>query len=243
VNNFFAALQFLTCWPWPKCRERFPEELGRSAVFFPVVGLILGGILVALNLLLRPLAGGAIASVLLVAFMALSTRGLHLDGLSDTFDGLGAGGDKEHILDVMDDSHIGVFGTIAIILVLLLKVRAVESLDESRWQGFVIAPVLSRWAMVLLAYHAAAARQGLGALMIAHLETRHVAGATLISVVVVAAAAQSFGLVMLIAVAALAMGMKFYFHRRLDGITGDICGAAEELSETSVLVLCACGLR
>jgi adenosylcobinamide-GDP ribazoletransferase len=97
--------------------------------------------------------------------------------------------------------------------------------------------------MVLLAYHAAAARQGLGALMIAHLEGRHVAGATLVAVIMGAATAQSFGLVMLIAVAALAMGMKFYFHRRLDGITGDICGAAEELSETSVLVLCACGLR
>ena len=243
MNGFLAALQFLTCWPWPKCRERVPEELGRSAVFFPLIGLLLGAALVLTDRLIRPFTGSSISSVLIVAAMTIATRALHLDGLSDTFDGLGAGGDREHMLDVMDDSHIGVFGTVALVLVILLKVGAIDSLDENRWRALIVAPVLGRWAMVLLAYRAAAPRQGLGSLLIAHLEGRHLAGATLVTLMVLAAAAQLFGIATMIAVALLTLAVRLYFHRRLGGITGDICGATGELSETSVLLLCAYGLK
>ena len=97
--------------------------------------------------------------------------------------------------------------------------------------------------MVLLAYRATAARDGLGALMVAQLDARHLAAATSISAIVVAATAPVFGLLVMGAVALLTIALKSYFHRRLGGITGDICGATEELCETSVLVLCACGLR
>jgi adenosylcobinamide-GDP ribazoletransferase len=80
----------------------------------------------------------------------LLTRGLHLDGLGDTFDGLGAGGDRERMLRIMDDSHTGAFGLIAIVLLLFSKIHAIESMDNERWRALLAAPILGRWAMVLL---------------------------------------------------------------------------------------------
>ena len=65
--------------------------MGRAAIFFPVIGVVLGLVLVLANVLLEPFARPGLSSVALVAVLALLTRGLHLDGLGDTFDGLGAG--------------------------------------------------------------------------------------------------------------------------------------------------------
>jgi adenosylcobinamide-GDP ribazoletransferase len=86
VSRFFAALQFLTLFPWPRRADRSADELGPAAIFFPVIGFLLGLILVLVNMLLEPFASPALSSVALVAILALLTRGLHLDGVGDTFD-------------------------------------------------------------------------------------------------------------------------------------------------------------
>ena len=104
--------------------EHATADVGRSAAFFPVIGFLLGSILVLVNFLLEPFASAGLLSVILVTLLAFMTRGLHLDGVGDTFDGLGAGGDRDRILSVMDDSHTGVFGLVAIVSVLLLKIHA-----------------------------------------------------------------------------------------------------------------------
>ena len=67
---------------------------------------MLGSILVLVNFLLDPFASAGLLSVILVSLLTLATGGLHLDGVGDTFDGLGAGGDRDRVLSVMDDSHI-----------------------------------------------------------------------------------------------------------------------------------------
>lgn len=243
MNCFFAALQFLTLFPWPRRVERSADEVGPSAIFFPVVGFLLGLILVLANSLLAPYASAGLSSVALVAILALLTRGLHLDGLGDTFDGLGAGGDRERMLRIMDDSHTGAFGLIAIVLALFFKIHAIESIDADRWRALVAAPVLGRWAMVLLGYRSQAAKPGLGSTLIDHLETKHVVFATFITLLLAAAILHGAGIAMMIWVAIFALASKKYFHRRLGGVTGDIFGAVGELSETSVLVILALGAR
>jgi adenosylcobinamide-GDP ribazoletransferase len=219
--------------------QHSPNEVGRSAIFFPVVGLILGLILVLVNFLLLAFASAGLLSVILVTLLAFMTRGLHLDGLGDTFDGLGAGGDRERVLSVMDDSHIGVFGLIAIVLVLFSKIHALESMDVDRWRALLVAPILGRWAMVLLAYRSTAARAGLGSDLIDHLLTNHFVLATLLTLLLVAAIFRGNGVVMMAWVAVFTIVSKSYFHRRLDGVTGDVFGAVGELSETSVMVFLA----
>ena len=191
------------------------------------------------NWLLRPFATAGLLSVVLVAVLAFLTRGLHLDGLADTFDGLGAGGDRERILRVMDDSRTGAFGLIAVVLVIFFKVHAVETISDDRWRALLSAPVLSRWAMVLLARGSKAAKQGLGSVWIGHIEPNHFLFATVAALVLVAAIQQIVGVIMMIWVAIFTLGWKRYFDRRLGGVTGDTFGAVGELSETSVLFLLA----
>ena len=191
------------------------------------------------NFLLLAFASAGLLSVILVTLLAFMTRGLHLDGLGDTFDGLGAGGDRERVLSVMDDSHIGVFGLIAIVLVLFSKIHALESMDVDRWRALLVAPILGRWAMVLLAYRSTAAKAGLGSNLIDHLQTQHFLLATLLTLLLVAAIFRGNGVVMMAWVAVFTIVSKSYFHRRLDGVTGDVFGAVGELSETSVMVLLA----
>jgi adenosylcobinamide-GDP ribazoletransferase len=214
-------------------------DVGRSAIFFPVIGLILGSILVAVNFVLAPFASAALLSVILVSLLAFLTRGLHLDGVGDTFDGLGAGGDRGRILSVMDDSHTGVFGLTAVVLVLLLKIHALESIDADRGRTLLVALILGRWAMLLLAYRSKAAKDGLGSRLIEQLKTKYFLIATLLTLVLVTAIWSRNGIMMMAWVAIFTTGSKIYFHRRLGGVTGDTCGAVGELSETSVMVLLA----
>jgi adenosylcobinamide-GDP ribazoletransferase len=239
VNAFFAAVQFLTLFPRPWWMQHSTSEVGRSAIFYPVVGLILGLILVLVNFLLLPFASAGLLSVILITLLAFMTRGLHLDGVGDTFDGLGAGGDRDRVLSIMDDSHTGVFGLIAIVLVLFFKIHAIESIDVDRWRALLVAPILGRWAMVLLAYRSKAAKAGLGSNLIEHLQTKHFLLATLVTLLLVAAIWRRNGIVMMAWVAVFTIASKNYFHRRLGGVTGDIFGAVGELSETSVMVLLA----
>jgi adenosylcobinamide-GDP ribazoletransferase len=243
VSSFFAALQFLTLFPWPRRPLRPAEELGQATIFFPVIGLLLGLTLMAVNLLVAPFANSALSSVLLVATLALLTRGFHLDGLGDTFDGLGSGGDRDRMLRIMDDSHTGAFGLIAIVLVLFFKIHAIESMDDERWRALLAAPVLGRWSLVVLAYRSQAAKPGLGSTLIGHLETKQVVFATFITLVLAAAILRGLGVVLMIWIAVFSIASKNYFHRRLGGVTGDTFGAVGELSETSVLAFLALGRR
>jgi adenosylcobinamide-GDP ribazoletransferase len=243
MNAAVAALQFLTLFPWPKRVEYSADELGRASVFFPAIGFLLGSILVAVNFFLEPFSNTTLSSVLLVALLALLTGGLHLDGLGDTFDGLGAGTDRERALRIMDDSHSGAYGLIAIVLVLFLKIHAIEGIGVDRSRALLAAPLLGRWAMVLLGYRSRAAKAGLGSTFMEHLSTKHFFLATFITLVLVAAILHGAGVAVMLWVAILTLASKNYFHRRLGGVTGDTFGAVGELSETSVLVFLALGAR
>jgi len=236
VKSFLAALQFLTIFPWPRRAVRSALEIADGAAYFPLIGLLLGAVLVGVDVLLEPFVPAAFLSIVLVAALAWLTRGFHLDGLADTFDGLGSGGARERVLAIMDDPHAGVFGVLAVVWVVLFKVRAIELMDAERWRALLIAPVLGRWAMVFLGYRAEAAKSGLGAALIAHMSGKHFWFATGLSLLVVGSFLQIAGIAIMLGVAVFTVICNRYFHRRLGGLTGDIFGAVGELSETSVLV-------
>ncbi|HEX5605491.1 MAG TPA: adenosylcobinamide-GDP ribazoletransferase [Candidatus Binatia bacterium] len=241
MSSFFAALRFLTIFPGPV--RLAAADWRHAAIFFPVIGLLLGMILVLVDFPLRLLASPGLCGALLVSILAFLTGGLHLDGLSDTFDGLGAGGDRERMLTVMDDSHVGALGMIAVLLVLILKIEAIQSTDTDRWRVLLAAPILSRWAMVLLGYRSLAAKPGLGSSLIDQLETKHVVLASLVSVILVIAILRIAGIALLLLTVLFTWLMRTYFHRRLGGIPGDVFGAVSELTETFALVFLALGAR
>lgn len=233
-----TALGFLTALPVPR-RMVTPATLGRSLIFFPFVGLLVGLLLYGLDLALaRALPGGVRAALLLVALVAL-TRGLHLDGLMDCCDGLFGGFTQERRLEIMRDSRVGAFGVLGAVVFLLLRFSGIVALDGG-WclVGLVLPPLMGRWAMTvaIVAYPYGRA-EGMGA------DFKRAAGwwqaglATLSAAALGAALWWPWGAAALIpAVLMLTLVARFILGR-IGGMTGDCYGAINELVEGALLLI------
>jgi adenosylcobinamide-GDP ribazoletransferase len=240
VKALVAAFAFLTRLPVWRGPLR-DVDLGRSVGFFPLVGLVLGFMLAGLA---AALAGGMapwLAAVLLAVLLAALTGGLHLDGFADVFDALGGGrGDRARMLEIMRDSRIGAHGAAALTLLLIAKVAALAQIAERRDLLALLAfGTIARWLAALLVVLFPYVRaEGLGRAFNGEAGRTQVAIATGIAVVVVAMLGTSLILPALGATAAV-LAFAFWLHRRLGGLTGDVYGAAIELGEVVMLVLCS----
>jgi adenosylcobinamide-GDP ribazoletransferase len=233
------ALTFLTKLPWPWRGPADSAALARSMFWFPWVGALLGlGFWGAWTGLHRVFPAPAAAALLLV-LTVWATGGLHLDGLADTADGLGGGRTPAEALRLMKDSRVGTFGVLSLILALLLKFSLFLSLatHAGGTKALVLYPVVSRWAMVLLAYLSPYARPegGLGQAMTLGVSPRILAGASLSAAALALLILGAPGLALLGAAGALVWLGSLYFQKRLGGITGDVLGAANEVLEVLVL--------
>lgn len=241
------ALTFLSILPWPRLGPAGPPELARSLFWFPWVGGLLGlGFWGAWLGLLRLFPAPA-AAALLLSLTVLLTRGLHLDGLADTVDGLGGGQDPETRLKIMKDSHLGAFGAVSLILVLLVKFTLLMAVAEKGpAEAVLLFPIISRWGMVLLAYLSPYARAegGLGQAMTEEVRGSAVLGATVSALGLALLVSGLDGLVLLALGGAAVWLLSRYFQRKLGGITGDVLGAANEVLEVLALggaLLCGGG--
>ena len=129
MRKFFVALQFLTIFPL-KIRDIEEQELGQSLVYFPVVGAIIGLISVFSLFIFSSILPSSTTNVLILIILMFITGAIHLDGFADTCDGFYAGKDKENILQIMRDSHIGVMGVMGLIGILLLKFTLLENISS-----------------------------------------------------------------------------------------------------------------
>ncbi|MBM4275464.1 MAG: adenosylcobinamide-GDP ribazoletransferase [Deltaproteobacteria bacterium] len=236
--TFPLALTFLTIIPWPRQGLAGSGDLARSMFWFPWVGALLGLIYWGAWAGLGRIFPAPAAAALLLALTVISTRGLHLDGLADTVDGLGGGRDHEARLRIMKDSALGAFGAASLILALLVKYAFFLSLGAGgAGRIFFFFPVVSRWGMVLLAYLSPYARKegGLGQAMTLGVTGPVVWGATLGAGAMALLAAGPAGVVLMAAAGGVVLLMKFYFAQKLGGITGDVLGAANEVLEILAL--------
>jgi len=242
LRPFLLALQFLTRIPAPVWFEPRPEEWGWSVFYFPIVGLAIGLLLVALNAVLSG-ADPGVAAALLLAVWALTTGGLHLDGLADAADAwIGGFGDREKTLDIMRDPRSGPIAVMVMTLTLIAKFAALQALLT---QGAVVAalwlsPVLGRSAIVLMLITTPYVRpQGVGVAHALYLPRR--AGIILLLVVfAVTLAVLREGAVVLAVLLGLGfLGLRRLLRARLGGTTGDTLGATCELAETVTLLALA----
>jgi len=236
--TFPLALTFLTVFPWPWSGEASPKDLGRSLFWYPWVGALLGLIYWGAGALLVRFILPPAAAALLLVLTVFMTRGLHLDGLADTADGLEGGRTPEARLTIMKDSRLGAFGAVSLVLVLLLKfafLQAVLSLAQMRI--LVLFPLVGRWGLVLLAGLAPYARPGggLGQAITEGVTLPLIAGATASALVFSLLAGGYQGIVILALAGLVVWGLSWYFRRKLHGITGDVYGAVNEILETLVL--------
>jgi adenosylcobinamide-GDP ribazoletransferase len=222
----------------------------------PTVGLVLGALAVGAGWLGERAAGPLVGAVLAVTVLAVLTRGLHLDGLADTADGLGPLRGRDRALEVMRAGDVGPFGVVTLVLVLLLQVACLAQLltVDGGWLALPVATVAGRVAMARtgLPGTAIAAGSSLGAAVAGTVSRRWLAGTVPVVAIAVAAAAVLTGqgaarAVQLLAAGALGLlASEELFSRarkRLGGVNGDVMGAMGEVTATVSLLTAAVMVR
>jgi adenosylcobinamide-GDP ribazoletransferase len=221
----------------------------------PLAGLVVGAGAAAAGLVLLLLGAGALlAAVASAAVPALLTRGLHLDGLADTADGLGSGKPAEDALRIMKQSDIGPFGVITLVLVLFAQVAALAETYADSWLrgalAAVVAGTVARLALTLAARSGvpAARPEGLGAAVAGVVPVRGAAGVALAVTGLAAASGALLGadgvvrtaLAVLVALGAAELLLR-HCTRRFGGVTGDVFGGLAETAATAALVVLSLG--
>ena len=237
--GFWIAWQFLTIIPSPFKQEFDAKELGRSAVYFPLVGAALGVILVGLDYGSGKVLPLALVNALLIAAMAVLSGATHLDGFIDVCDGLAVGRTAAQRWQIMSDANVGSFGVVGACCLFLVKYLALAAVpNQYRWQALILMPTLSRWAMVysLFAF-ASAKREGIGWMFRQQVRWQNTLVATLIAVVASVILMRVQGLALMFGVWLLVLGLASYLARIFAGLTGDTYGAINEVTEVLVLIL------
>ncbi len=238
IKRFLLALQFLTTIP-VKFRTVQEKEMQESAIYFPLVGLFLGLILVVTDYLLSFINFTLIlVSVILIILLIILTGGLHLDGLADTFDAFLSRKNKEETLRIMQDSHIGTMGGLAIISIILLKIALLYSIGVLlRPLALVLMCILSRWSLVLAMFLFNYARQeGKAKVFIQGMNLKIFILATIIALVSALVIWKIKGLMIMIIVALVTYLTGKVISNKIGGITGDILGAMNEIAEVVILL-------
>lgn len=240
-RSLLLAVQFLTSIPVPAMAVVEDREIGRSLLWYPLVGLIVGLALAALGWLLVGVPQMLRAALVLAAWVAI-TGALHLDGLGDSADAwMGGLGSRERTLAIMKDPYSGPGAVVVLVMLLLIKFAALATvLAAGDWSLLLLAPVLGRVALPLLFLSTPYVRPGgLGSALARHLPRRAGIAVVSVSVLCVVVAMGKAGVVSVAVAATVFLFLRSIMLRRIHGTTGDTAGAMVELIETAVLVTIA----
>ncbi|HUO05872.1 MAG TPA: adenosylcobinamide-GDP ribazoletransferase [Candidatus Binataceae bacterium] len=232
------AISFLTIVPVIDEQPTSEAAVARSFAWFPIVGFMIGAALCAEDKLLASIFGQTIRSVLIVLSLTILTGAIHLDGLADTADALGAGWNRERALEILRDSRVGTFGVAAIFFDLSLKVLALATLaGRHRMLALFMAPGISRMSMVIVADSIEYLRTtGAGTALVGGDETRRLMRACVTVAAVLCLTLSIRGLGATVIAMAAALMMRSFYRRWLGGVTGDLIGACGEIAEIAVLI-------
>jgi adenosylcobinamide-GDP ribazoletransferase len=230
-----VAVTFLTRLPVPGSGALQPGALGRSVVWFPLVGAVVGGAVGGTRLLADLALPATASTALALAVGVLLTGGLHEDGLADTADGLGAHTTPERRLEIMRDPRVGTYGALALIASFVLAWSLLSSLDGlDCLLAALTAHSLARWAMPVAAVSFPPARVG-GAGGLMTVGVVQLAGATLLAAgVALASVGPVEALASIGAALVVTLALGLCAVRAVGGLTGDVYGAAEKLVELAV---------
>ncbi len=232
------ALSLLTRIPGGIKTAVSPEELGASVSWYSLVGLLIGAVLTIIMLWLNTSAE-LTALILLVVWIALS-GGLHIDGLADTADAwIGGMGDRGRTLSILKDPHVGVFGVLAIVILLLAKwVCLVALVKAGQWQLLLLAPVIGR-SLIQLCFLSMAyvSPNGMGANQANHFQANHLMVSFALTACLVFFLFGLGALGWLVAIGGFFLLFRYAVVKRLGGFTGDIAGAVTEMGEVLLLLL------
>jgi adenosylcobinamide-GDP ribazoletransferase len=227
MKNTLAAIQFLTIASRVKRSDFDPERLGKGAFYFPLVGMLLGSLLVGLDRILEPYLASEILSVVLVAVLASATGGIHFEGLQRTFDGL---------LGRSAEASSGAVGLLAILFVVVLKIRSLEVTGETRSLALLLSPMIARWTLLIFLYGAAAVAFGSAKAIAANVRAGHIVGSTLLTLSIAAFLIGRSALWISFYLSLFALLTRSLLLRRNRAISHDHFGGVVELSETLTFI-------
>ncbi len=240
IKLFLLALSFLTIIPVPSLGACSSDDIRKSMCFFPLVGFLIGIILVFTDIILEPFYSPPLRNALVTLALFLVTGGIHHDGLADVADAFYGNRSKGEILRIMKDSTLGTMGVLALIFSVLLFWLLLNELDgaEKLW-ALVCAPVIGRSVQVILVEKIPYAREGggTGALFFGGSIPMRFYTAVFSIFLFFAAFSLVSGIIntFLVLVASFLWGK--YIMKKIGGVTGDCLGAANEVAQILTLFL------
>ncbi|HOE57232.1 MAG TPA: adenosylcobinamide-GDP ribazoletransferase [Bacillota bacterium] len=242
MRIFILTLQFLTRIPIYKELQSTDEDFAKGVVFFPIVGLIVGAFNLTVLIASSKILGGIFPIICCLIAGTVITGGFHTDGLADTCDGIFSSRTRERMLEIMRDSRIGTMGTIAIFFDYLMRLSLLAMLTgRGLHYAVLLSPVAAKTLMVLLMKTSVYARSGngLGGL---YLE-KQTMGATVLAAAIGLAIMSGFsgiwGIVAFGICAVFCFLYRSFIYIKLQGMTGDTLGAANEFLEISFVLIMA----
>jgi len=236
MKEFFVALQFLTALPIKIREEIKPEEFGKSLLYFPLVGALIGIVLSYLSKALIFLPN-LVKSILILLTSVFITGGIHLDGFVDFCDGFSGGKTKQKILEIMRDSRIGAMGACGITAILLLKFSLFASISPVLlWKSLIMMTTFSRWSQCLACYLSKYAREdGKAKFFIEYVSFREVIIGGLFTIALFCLLESLRGLFLFVLAFILTFLFMNLIKKKIDGMTGDTLGAINEIAEVGIL--------
>ena len=243
LDAFFCALKFLTIIPCPRLNfneEKWQDSLGLSVLFYPVVGVVVGFLLCLCAGIFGGLESSFLPSVVLLLIWVLVSGGLHLDGLADCADAwMGGLGSKEKTLAIMKDPTCGTIAVLTLLLILLLKLAAIEMLlrmDFPLWY-WVLPPMLGRLAIIGILLTTPYIRSGgIGEILSQRFARPSAVVVVMLASLLVLSAGLFLAMGLLVSTAVVVVSLRALMCSRLGGCTGDTLGASVELVELSALL-------
>lgn len=237
MNSFLVGLQFMTRIHISNNTIWKDEEFGKSVVWFPVYGWILGAFMCLIYYLLKPLDVPYLTAFLIVMGELFLSGGTLADGLMDSSDGLFSGRSRERSLEIMKDSLIGSFGMLSIIIFINLYTLSLGSNDALLYPVLIAAPTLGRLNLVIsICEYPYARPYGMGKAFATYRGEHAVAGAVVLALL----PALYFGFTYLVlAGAAVLLGLYLnrWIVRKIGGTTGDTYGFVNQITEMVLALL------
>jgi adenosylcobinamide-GDP ribazoletransferase len=238
MKKFILMIQFFTRIPINMEIDIKDDDFAKGIVYFPIVGLVIAIFNVLTYLLFSKISTGLLPVVMTVLANVLITGALHVDGLADTCDGIYSARKKERMLEIMKDSRLGTNGAVAILFDLILRITLLSSISEINIiKVILITTIISKTTVAVLAYISPKRENGLGGLFVGKVSIKNI----LITLFICGMSSfLIFGYMALIIIGlnvVLMIIFRNYILKRLGVISGDILGAANEVSEIFILVV------
>jgi adenosylcobinamide-GDP ribazoletransferase len=239
MKGFIAAIQFLTILPGGKPAPFAP---GKMIPFFPIVGLLLGGLVAAFDIVALRAWSPSVVAVLDVVLLIIMTGAFHLDGLGDAADGLLGQRSREKALSIMKDSRIGAMGLVAIVSALAIKWCGIAGLDSHRILLLILVPAYARGGMIFgIRFLEYGRPEGGTGLAFFNEKPGKTAFWGMVLPVMLSVILGWKAVWLNAGFALLIVLLLYYYKKRLGCITGDMLGAITEVTEAGLFLLVSIG--